>query len=214
VRDMIAFALGAFIGDIHRFAKPGSLVKYVGLNPAFDSSGQEEWSGGIGGHGHKYLRSLLIEGAQAILRCGQTPLAKWGKKLLASKGEKNLAVAAIARKLTVSVWYLMMGRWTPLEEIEPRLEIKLGKIIGQIGAKKLEQLGQTRQALRQAAHQTLKARVHQPAPKKEATPAEPAPKPATVQAPATAKPRRAAKVYALEPNKKFTPKSKTKSLAK
>jgi len=44
------------------------------------------------------------------LRCGKTPLARWGKKLLASKGSVNLAVAAIARKLTVAVWYLMMGR--------------------------------------------------------------------------------------------------------
>src|SRR5262249_48791921 len=68
VREMVAFALGAFVGDIQRFANPKKLVKYVGLNPAFDDSGQSEWSGGVGGHGNKYLRCLLIEGAQAILR--------------------------------------------------------------------------------------------------------------------------------------------------
>lgn len=112
VREVVAFALGAFVGDIQRFAHPKKLVKYVGLNPAFDDSGESEWSGGIGGHGHKLLRTLLIEGAQAILRSGKSPLARWGKKLLAAKGSVNLAVAAIARKLTVAVWYLMMGRWT------------------------------------------------------------------------------------------------------
>ena len=48
VRDQVAFALGALIGDIKRFAEPRKLVKYVGLNPAFDNSGEEEWSGGIG----------------------------------------------------------------------------------------------------------------------------------------------------------------------
>ena len=96
----------------------GQLVKYIGLNPAFDDSGKEKWSGGIGGHGRKDLRCLLIEGAQAILRCSKTPLAQWGKKLLARKGQINLVVAAIARKLTVAVWYLLMGRWTPLEEID------------------------------------------------------------------------------------------------
>ena len=100
VREIVAFALGAFVGDIQRFAHPKKLVKYVGLNPAFDDTGETEWSGGIGGHGHKLLRGLLIEGAQAILRSGKTPLARWGKKLLASKGSVNLAVAAIARKLT------------------------------------------------------------------------------------------------------------------
>src|SRR6266516_4994192 len=51
VRDLIAFALGAIIGDINRFARPGSLVKYIGLDPAFDDSGQGQWHGGIGGHG-------------------------------------------------------------------------------------------------------------------------------------------------------------------
>jgi len=113
---MIAFALGALIGDIKRFANPKKLVKYVGLNPAFDHSGQGQWTGGIGGHGRKDLRCLLIEGAQAILRCSSTPLAKWGKRLLARKGQTNLVVASMARRLTVAVWYLMMGRWTSLEE--------------------------------------------------------------------------------------------------
>ena len=42
VREVVAFALGAFIGDIQRFADPKKLVKYVGLNPAFDDSGKSE----------------------------------------------------------------------------------------------------------------------------------------------------------------------------
>lgn len=156
VREMVAFALGAFIGDIHRFADPKKLVKYVGLNPAFDDSGQAQWSGGIGGHGRKDLRCLLIEGAQAILRCSRTPLAQWGKKLLARKGQINLVVAAIARKLTVGVWYLMSGRWTPLEEIDEPLALKVGKIISQIGAAGLEKLNKTRKTFREEIFQSLK----------------------------------------------------------
>ena len=109
VREMVAFALGALIGDIKRFAEPRKLVKYIGLNPAFDDSGEGQWSGGIAGHGRKDLRGLLIESAQAILR-SHHPLAKWGKKLLARKGSVNLAAGAVARKLTVAIWYLLMGR--------------------------------------------------------------------------------------------------------
>jgi transposase len=172
VRDLVAFALGAFIGNIQRFASPKKLVKYVGLNPAFDDSGDSQWSGGIGGHGRKDLRCLLIEAAHAILRCSKTDLAKWGKKLLARKGEIKLVVAAIARKLTVAVWYLMMGRWTPLEEIDERLAIKVTKIMGQVGAKGLKALGKERKALREEVHQSLKA----------------------------------ARIYVLDPNKKFAPK--------
>lgn len=175
VRDMIAFALGAFIGDIKRFAEPKKLVKYIGLNPAFDDSGEGEWRGGIGGHGRKDLRSLLMEGAQAILRCSKTSLAQWGKKLLARKGQINLVVAAMARKLTVAVWYLMMGRWTPLEEIDARLEIKISKIISQVGAKRLEQSAKPRKTWREEAFAKLKAgRVYQLDPDKQFTP-KPAP---------------------------------------
>ena len=179
VREMVAFALGAFVGDIKRFADPKKLVKYVGLDPAFDDSGESQWSGGIGGHGNKYLRGLLIEAAQAILRCSQTPLAKWGKRLLARKGEVNLAVAAIARKLTVAVWYLLMGRWTPLEQIDGRLAIKVSKILSSVGQPAIQRLGKTRKTYRQEAYQTLHT----------------------------------GRVYVLDPDKKFTPKSKTASAA-
>ena len=155
VRSVVAFALGALVGEIGRFANPAKLVKYVGLNPAFDDSGQGTWIGGIGGHGRKDLRCLLIEAAQAILR-SKTPLAQWGKRLLARKGSINLVVAAIARKLTVAVWYLMMGHWTPVEEIDARLSIKLSKIISQVGAEGLQILGKTRKDFSREIHRSLK----------------------------------------------------------
>jgi len=183
VREMVAFALGAFLGDIRRFAHPKKLVKYVGLNPAFDDSGETKWSGGIGGHGRQDLRGLLIEAAQAILRCSQTPLAQWGKKLLARKGSINLVVAAMARKLTVAVWYLMMGRWTPLEEVDPRLRLKVGKILSQVGVAGLQQLGKTRQAFRQEIFDSLqRGRVYVLDPHRMFIP-QPAGQPVTVAAP-------------------------------
>jgi len=155
VREMVAFALGAFVGDIKRFTEPKKLVKYIGLNPAFDDSGQAKWSGGVGGHGHKDLRGLLVEAAQAILR-SKTALAQWGKKLLARKGSLNLAVCAIARKLAVAVWYLMMGQWTALEEIDARLRLKVGKMISQVGAAGLKKLSKTRKTFREEIFRSLK----------------------------------------------------------
>jgi transposase len=156
VRDLVAFALVAFIGDIQRFAEPKKLVQYIGLSPAFDDSGAGQWSGGVGGHGHKHLRCLLVEAAQAILRCSTTPLAQWGKRLLARKGSLNLAVCAMARKLAVAVWYLMAGRWTALEEIDAGLRLKVGKMISQVGADGLKQLNKTRKTFRTEIFQTLK----------------------------------------------------------
>lgn len=170
VRDLVAFALGAIIGDVQRFSEPRKLVKYVGLNPAFDDSGEGQWQGGIGGHGRKDLRCLLIEAAQSILR-SKDPLARWGKKLLYSKGSVSLAVAALARKLTVAVWYLMRGRWTALEELDERLHRKVGAILTQFGTQGLKQMGKTRQAFREEIHQSLKTgRTYQLDPHKKLHP--------------------------------------------
>lgn len=157
VRETVAFALGALVGDIHRFCHPKKLVKYIGLNPVFDDSGESQWSGGIGGHGRKDLRCLLIEAAQAILRCSKTPLARWGKRLLGRKGAVNLVVAAIARKLAVAAWYLLMGQWTTLEEIDRRLSEKIGRIITRVGTAGLQSLGKTRKALREQICHSLKS---------------------------------------------------------
>lgn len=155
IRDVLAFALGAVIGDIHRFAEPKKLVKYVGLNPAFDDSGDNNWSGGIGGHGHKLLRSLLIESAHSILRSKTHPMAKWGRSLLARKGELRLVVAALARKLLVSVWYMLMGKSEPIEEISAPLSAKIGKIISKIGESGQRHLGATRIQLREQIERSL-----------------------------------------------------------
>ncbi len=102
----------------------------------------------------------------------QHPLARWGQKLLRRKGALNLAVGAVARKLAVAVWYLLMGRWTPLEEIDDRLALKVGKMISSVGTKGLKQLGKTRKAFREEIHASLKAgRVYQLDPNKRFVPA-------------------------------------------
>jgi hypothetical protein len=117
------------------------------------------------------LRGLLIESAQAILRSHHR-LAKWGKKLLARKGSRNLAAGAVARKLAVAIWHLLMGRWTPLEEIDERLALKVGKIITSVGSKGLKQLGKTRQVLRKETFDSLTTgRVYMLDPNKTFAPA-------------------------------------------
>ncbi len=194
VREIVAFALGAFIGDIRRFSEPKKLVKYCGLDPAFDDSGEGEWSGGIGGHGNSHLRCLLVEAAQAIMRCSPGPLGKWGRKLLARKGQSNLAVAAVARKLTVAIWYLMQGRWTALEELDQPLVRKVGKLLSSVGVAGLKALGKERKAYRQEIYQRLKASQAQ---------AQPPEKPA---APGAAEP--SPRIYVLNPNQRYTPEAR------
>jgi len=93
----------------------------------------------------------------------------------------NLAVCAVARKLAVAVWYLMMGRWTALEEIDARLTQKVGKMISQVGTVGLKKMNKTRQTFREEILQSLKAgKVYVLDPNKKLTPKVTPDKPLTM----------------------------------
>ena len=85
-------------GRAHRRHPPlrrtPKLVKYIGLNPAFDDSGEGSWQ-------WRHRRSRPQGPALPADRGGpghpahsKNPLARWGKKLLARKGSINLAVGS------------------------------------------------------------------------------------------------------------------------
>lgn len=158
IRDVIAFAIGAIVGDINRFKSPKSLVKYAGLNPAFDDSGKGTWSGGIKGHGRQDLRSLLIEAGHALLRSPNHPNSDWGRKLLGRKGEVPIAVAALARKLIVQVWYSLKGLAKPMEQVSKPMVQKIGKMISRVGQHGLDALGISRKDAREQALEILRTR--------------------------------------------------------
>lgn len=158
IRDVIAFAIGAIVGDINRFKSPKSLVKYAGLNPAFDDSGKGTWSGGIKGHGRQDLRSLLIEAGHALLRSPNHPNSDWGRKLLARKSLVPIAVAALARKLVVQVWYSLKGLTQPMEQVSKPMVQKIGKMISRVGQQGLDALGISRKDAREQALEILRTR--------------------------------------------------------
>jgi len=156
VAEITALAFGAFIGDIHRFRTPKQLVAYIGLNPRVRLSGKGGHIGSLGRHGRKELRSTLIEAAQNLLRY-DNPLKNWGWKLLIAKG-RNVAVVALARKLTVSCWYLMMGRFTTLQEVGPTLRTKITKMVAVLGKDTVTNLGYSKcREFEECLHQQLMA---------------------------------------------------------
>jgi len=130
-----AFALLAIIGDVRRFEHPGKLVAYIGLNPGQRESGRgKNIKLGVGKRGRGDMRRLLIQGAHAVLRMGRaTPLGQWGWKLFARKGQRNIAVVAIARKLLVQVWHLLRGNPPEAVETDKSLGVKLAKLATMLG---------------------------------------------------------------------------------
>jgi len=131
-----AFALLAVIGDIGRFHSPEKLVAYIGLNPGQRQSGKgKDIRLGVGRRGRGDIRNLLIQGAHAIMRSGRnTPLGQWGWKLFTRKGNRNVAVAAIARKLLVQVWHLLHGNPPLALESDTSFRIKLQKLAVALGS--------------------------------------------------------------------------------
>jgi transposase len=130
-----AFALLAIIGDVRRFEHPGKLVAYIGLNRGQRESGRgKNIKLGVGKRGRGDMRRLLIQGAHAVLRMGRnTPLGQWGWKLFARKGQRNIAVVAIARKLLVQVWHLLRGNPPEAVETDKSLGVKLAKLATMLG---------------------------------------------------------------------------------
>jgi transposase len=138
-----AFGLLAVIGDVRRFERPEKLVAYIGLNPGQRQSGTgKNIKLGLGRRGRGDIRHLLIQGAQAVLRVGRaTALGQWGWKLFARKGNRNVAVAAVARKLLVQVWHMLSGNPPTALETDKSFTLKLHKLAAALGTALRRKIG-------------------------------------------------------------------------
>lgn len=138
-----AFALLAVIGDIRRFHTAQKLVAYVGLNPGRRQSGTgKDIRLGVGKRGRGDIRNLLVQGAQAVLRMGRnTTMGQWGWKLFARKGNRNVAVAAVARKLLVQVWHMLQGNPPTALETDKSFKLKLQKLAVVMGTALRQKIG-------------------------------------------------------------------------
>ena len=110
------------LGNKERFGRSRDVGCYLGLRPRRCQSGDRDPQLGITKAGNVYLRSLLIECANHILRPHgrDSALRQWGIHL-ASRGGKqarNKAVVAVARKLAV----LLHRIWTTQEPYMPFYE--------------------------------------------------------------------------------------------
>jgi hypothetical protein len=83
---------------------------WLGMTPRQNSSGGKERLGPTSKHDDKYIRSLLIAGAVAVLRHARnrpTRDGEWVRALLARKPTK-VAAFALANKTARIVWAVMM----------------------------------------------------------------------------------------------------------
>ena len=103
-----ATALVAFVGEVLRFPTCRHFASFLGLTPKERSSGQTRRLGAINKHGDVYLRTLLIQGARAVLVAAKRlkkpdRLRNWALHVHKHRGA-NKAAVALANKMARIVW--------------------------------------------------------------------------------------------------------------
>ena len=106
IGPITATALAATITDANAFASGRHLAAWLGLVPRQRSSGGKERLGGISKAGDGYLRRLLVQGAQALLRW-RNRATPWITGLL-QRRPVNVVAVAIANKTARIAWAVMV----------------------------------------------------------------------------------------------------------
>jgi transposase len=104
VGPITALAFVLVLGTPERFRCGKQVGSYLGLIPCEDSSAGKQRLGHLSKQGNTLLRYLLVEAAQAAVRCDP----QWRRRFLhlAMRRQRNIAIAAMARKLAVSLYWL------------------------------------------------------------------------------------------------------------
>ena len=109
VGPLLATALVASVADPKTFRSGRNFSAWIGLVPKQHSSGSREKLGSISKRGDRYLRSLFVAGAFAVIRYAKihgTKHRPWLTALLTRRPTKVAAIA-LANKLARMAWAMM-----------------------------------------------------------------------------------------------------------
>jgi transposase len=125
IAEYSAILILAEIGRISRFARAESLVRYAGLNPTEDSSGERVRRGRLEKAGSSWLRWILVEAVQHTIK-EEGKIRDLYLRVFAKKGH-NWAIVAAARELLVSI-YWMLQRMEPYRPSGKRQVVQTGEV--------------------------------------------------------------------------------------
>ena len=110
IGPVLATALVATVTDPKAFRSGRNFSAWIGLVPKQHSSGGKDRLGSISKQGDRYLRSLFVAGALAVIRYAKihgTKRRPWLTALLARRPTKVAAIA-LANKIARMVWAMMV----------------------------------------------------------------------------------------------------------
>jgi len=112
IGPVVSTALVGAVGDLRQFRNGRQFAAWAGLTPRQRSSGGRTSLGGITKHGDVYLRTMLIQGARAVIRFvarRSDTQAVWLQRLM-QRRHKNVAIVALANKIARMAWAVLTRR--------------------------------------------------------------------------------------------------------
>lgn len=113
---IVATAFVGKVGDVSVFKNGRRLAAWLGLVPKQHSTGGKAQLGRISKRGDKYLRSLVVHGARAVLSSTKykskedLPSSMQWLKNLAERRGRNKSIVAFANKIARLAWALLSSR--------------------------------------------------------------------------------------------------------
>jgi transposase len=109
VGPMLATALVASVADPRTFRSGRNFSAWIGLVPKQHSSGGKDRLGSISKQGDRYLRSLFVVGALAVIRYAKIHGAGIGPslRLCSPGGQPRSPRFALANKIARMAWAMM-----------------------------------------------------------------------------------------------------------
>ena len=120
-----AMVLVSEIGDIDRFATPKKLVSWEGLCPSLHQSGPTLRTGEIMKRGNKWVRWAMTQAAHQAARF-DLKVRRFFPRVERRRGRQK-AIVAVARKMLVSIYYVLKRRESYYGEA---VELKRKKVLG------------------------------------------------------------------------------------
>ena len=105
VGPLTATAIVAAMGDPAAFSSGREFAAWLGLVPRHSGTGGRVRLLGISKRGDRYLRTLLIHGARAVLTSSKAP-PEWAVRL-AERRPPNVVTVALANKTARTIWALL-----------------------------------------------------------------------------------------------------------
>ena len=103
----------AAVDEIGRFADAHRVQSYFGLTPGEASSSDTKHRTGLTKAGSSVVRWLMIQAAWSAYRTRPNdPMVLWAKAIAERKGQSNVAIVALARKLVGVLFTLLRDKST------------------------------------------------------------------------------------------------------